>query len=164
VEKSAYTCEFIELTFKDQYIARSDMWRLKLSLINTSTYQGKKVASLGVRAQVKNCIMNNAPVRISLIRLIYSSLLDRRMSYRTFVSKVPCGYISETTKTIFRSESAKYFLFVHMSKEMWEFDEDGELFMEKCVHGFLPDLFKSWKRTGTNHGKKQFHHIYSYLH
>jgi hypothetical protein len=38
-----------------------------------------------------------------------------------------------------------------MSKEMWEFDEDGELYFEKCVHGFLPDLFASWKRTGTNH-------------
>lgn len=143
------------------------MWRLKLSLINTSTYQGKKVASLGVRAQVKNCIMNNAPVRHSLT---FSSFFSFFSLYNLCCSmdlQVPCGYISETTKTIFRSESAKYFLFVHMSKEMWEFDEDGELFMEKCVHGFLPDLFKSWKRTGTNHGKVIILHrvsdIYIYI-
>jgi len=38
-----------------------------------------------------------------------------------------------------------------MSKEMWEFDEDGELFFEKCIHGFLPELFSKWKALGTNH-------------
>ncbi|KAJ2998685.1 vacuolar membrane-associated protein iml1 [Globomyces sp. JEL0801] len=39
-----------------------------------------------------------------------------------------------------------------MSKEMWEFDEDGDLFFEKCVHGFLPELFLKWNTMGTNHG------------
>ena len=38
-----------------------------------------------------------------------------------------------------------------MSKEMWEFDEDGEMILEKCVHGFLPELFQRWKEVGTNH-------------
>jgi DEP domain-containing protein 5 len=35
--------------------------------------------------------------------------------------------------------------------QMWEFDEDGEMFVSKCVHGFLPELFSKWKLTGTNH-------------
>jgi hypothetical protein len=34
---------------------------------------------------------------------------------------------------------------------MWEFDEDGEMYFEKCVQGFLPDLFTRWKEVGTNH-------------
>lgn len=34
---------------------------------------------------------------------------------------------------------------------MWEFDEDGELFYEKCVYGFLPELFDRWKSLGSNH-------------
>jgi hypothetical protein len=52
---------------------------------------------------------------------------------------------------IFRSASAKYFLFIQMSREMWEFDEDGELYFEKAVSNFLPHLFTRWKDEGTNH-------------
>ncbi|KAJ3412424.1 vacuolar membrane-associated protein iml1 [Chytridiales sp. JEL 0842] len=125
IDKASISADFLELSFRDQYIARSDMWRLKMSLNNTCIYQGKKIVSLGVRAQIKDLIVNGR--------------------------QVSCAYITDTTKAIFRSESAKYFLFIQMSKEMWEFDEDGELYFEKCVHGFLPDLFASWKRTGTNH-------------
>jgi hypothetical protein len=35
--------EFVEISFKDQYIGRSDMWRLKLSLCNTCAYIGKSL-------------------------------------------------------------------------------------------------------------------------
>lgn len=38
-----------------------------------------------------------------------------------------------------------------MSREMWEFDEDGELYYEKVVNNFLPQLFNRWKEQGTNH-------------
>jgi hypothetical protein len=34
---------------------------------------------------------------------------------------------------------------------MWNFDEDGELYFEKCLYGFLPDLFARWKQMGNNH-------------
>lgn len=37
-----------------------------------------------------------------------------------------------------------------MSREMWEFDEDGELYYEKAV-GFFSELFHHWKEMGTNH-------------
>ncbi|KAI9316637.1 hypothetical protein BX666DRAFT_1945315 [Dichotomocladium elegans] len=61
------------------------------------------------------------------------------------------GYIDENTRIIFRSSSAKFFLFIQMSREMWEFDEDGELYFEKVVNNFLPELFNKWKEEGTNH-------------
>jgi hypothetical protein len=35
-----------------------------------------------------------------------------------------------------------------MSKEMYEFEEDGEIMYEKCTHTFLPELFKRWKALG----------------
>ncbi|KAJ3193213.1 vacuolar membrane-associated protein iml1, partial [Irineochytrium annulatum] len=122
---SIVEAEFVEVSFRDQYIGRSDMWKLKMNLNNTCIYVGKKVTSLGVRAQVKELVVNGR--------------------------SVPCALVTENTRTIYRSESAKYFIFIQMSKEMWEFDEDGELYFEKCVHGFLPELFSSWKRIGTNH-------------
>ncbi|KAI8928325.1 hypothetical protein BC831DRAFT_548431 [Entophlyctis helioformis] len=125
VDKESMTASFVEISFRDQYIGRSDMWRLKMSLIGTALYRGKKLVSLGVRGQVKDIIVNGT-------------------SYK-------CGFVTDTTKSIFRSETAKYFIFIQMSKEMWEFDEDGELFFEKCVHGFLPELFARWKEIGANH-------------
>ncbi|KAJ3288894.1 vacuolar membrane-associated protein iml1 [Borealophlyctis nickersoniae] len=125
VEKENIAADFIELSFRDQYVGRSDMWRLKLSVVGTCVHQSKKVSSFGIRAQVKDVFVNG---RVA-----------------------SCGYVTPNTKTIFRSETAKYFIFIQMSKEMWEFDEDGELFFEKCVHGFLPELFGRWKELGTNH-------------
>ncbi|KAI9090277.1 hypothetical protein DFS34DRAFT_585200 [Phlyctochytrium arcticum] len=125
VEKESIAAHFIELNFRDQYVGRSDMWRLKTLLTGTCVYQGKKITSLGIRAQIKDVVVGGR--------------------------KVACAYITENTKTIFRSETAKYFLFVQMSREMWEFDEDGELYFEKCVHGFLPQLFARWKDLGANH-------------
>ena len=38
-----------------------------------------------------------------------------------------------------------------MSKEMWQFAEDGQLYMEKALKEFLPDLFSRWRDSGTNH-------------
>ena len=46
-----------------------------------------------------------------------------------------CGLVTKDTKIILRSESAKYFIFLQMSREMWEFDEDGELYYEKAFQG-----------------------------
>ncbi|KAJ3320168.1 vacuolar membrane-associated protein iml1 [Boothiomyces sp. JEL0866] len=115
----------LEIAFRDQYIGRSDMWQLKNSLIGSCVHVGKKVTSLGVRGQIKGIFVNG-------------------------VSKLS-GYVSEQTRPIFRSETAKYFIFIQMSKEMWEFDEDGEIIFEKGVHGFLPELFARWKKIGTNH-------------
>ncbi|RKO93162.1 hypothetical protein BDK51DRAFT_18831, partial [Blyttiomyces helicus] len=125
VEKEYLLSDHVELSFRDQYIGRGDMWRLKTTLVGTCVHRGKKLLSLGIRAQVKNIYVNG--------------------------KSVSCGYIGETSKTVFRSETAKYFIFIQMSKEMWEFDEDGDVFFEKCVHGFLPELFTKWKDLGANH-------------
>jgi len=77
-------------------------------------------------------------------------------------------FVSDT-KTVFRSESAKYYIFIQLSKEMWMFDDDGsvslslhfrllyliisasQLFFEKAVDLFLPELFSRWEKKGTNH-------------
>jgi DEP domain-containing protein 5 len=53
----------IEISFRDQYIGRSDMWQLKNSIINTSVYNGKKITSLGVRGVVKDIYVNGSIVR-----------------------------------------------------------------------------------------------------
>ncbi|KAG0353832.1 vacuolar membrane-associated protein iml1 [Podila minutissima] len=77
--------------------------------------------------------------------------------------QVPSGYITSDTRIIFRSESAKYFIFIQMSREMWEFDEDGEIFFERVIFGFLPNLFARWrgKRDGKTELDSPTNHVVS---
>jgi len=98
---------------------------MKKSLHGLGVYRGKKVEFAGVRGQVKE---------------LYGQ-----------VEKMSCGVVTENTKLVFRSESAKFFIYFQMSREMWEFDEDGDLFYEKALEGFLPELFSNWSLIGVNH-------------
>jgi len=45
------------------------------------------------------------------------------------------GIITPKTKTIYRSRSAQVYIFIQLCQETWEFDEDGERYYEKVVHG-----------------------------
>eukprot|EP01133_Synstelium_polycarpum_P009168 gene9168-10759_t len=117
--------DFVEVSFKDQYIGRSDMWRLKLSIQNECVYVLKKLSFAQVRAQVEEMVCNG--------------------------QKVSSGLIDESTKFVFRSRSAKFILLIQMSKEMWDFADDGDLYFEKAVNGFLKSLFYRWKSLSVNH-------------
>ncbi|XP_018575456.1 GATOR complex protein DEPDC5 isoform X3 [Anoplophora glabripennis] len=117
----------IELTFKDQYMGRSEMWRLKNSLVNTCVYMNKKLEFCGgaVRCQVYEMWAQG--------------------------DRVACGVITDDTKVVFRSSTAMVYIFLQMSSEMWDFDIYGDLYFEKAVNGFLSDLFMKWKKNGSNH-------------
>jgi len=34
---------------------------------------------------------------------------------------------------------------------MWQFDEDGEMYFEKAIQGFIPELLRRWRSVPTNH-------------
>jgi hypothetical protein len=105
------------------------MWRLATSELSQRTvYRDQRILFLGtVKATVKNVYING----------------QKRKS----------GYFSSTTKPIFRSESARYTLFIQMSKEMWDFDSEGagEIMFNKVINGFLPELFKNWMSINAHH-------------
>lgn len=65
--------------------------------------------------------------------------------------RVSSSYFTARTKTIFRSASAKYFVFIQVCRETYEFDEDGERYYEKAMDGFLPELFERWHALKANH-------------
>ncbi|KAG0365302.1 hypothetical protein BC939DRAFT_478587 [Gamsiella multidivaricata] len=137
-DPSQYAATYVELTFRDQYVGRSDMWRLRTSLVGSCVYEAKKIIYLGcIRVQVKDIYVGN--------RL------------------VPSACITSETRIIFRSESAKYFIFIQMSREMWEFDEDGEIFFERVIFGALPNLFARWrgKRDGKSEMESPTNHVVS---
>ncbi|KAF2360111.1 Vacuolar membrane-associated protein Iml1 [Trinorchestia longiramus] len=119
--------QLLEITFKDQYLNRSDMWRLTKHLVRSVVYKNKTVEFCppAIRCQVYEMWSQG--------------------------SRVACGYVSSDTKVVYRSSTSRFYLFIQMSSEMWEFDHFGDLYFEKAVSGFLTDLFDKWKRMNTNH-------------
>lgn len=65
--------------------------------------------------------------------------------------QVQSGLITESTKLVFRSRSAKFVILLQMSREMWEFAQDGHIYFEKAVSGFLQALTDRWKSIGVAH-------------
>jgi hypothetical protein len=89
------------------------MWRLGMSLENTTVHVGEKVTLAGgaVRADIQGIWRG---------RHRYSS-----------------GIVTSMTKTIYRSKSAQTYIFISICQETYEFDEDGEQYYEKILHGTL---------------------------
>ncbi|KAM0748165.1 hypothetical protein T439DRAFT_349523 [Meredithblackwellia eburnea MCA 4105] len=106
-----------ELYFANIYLGRADMFRLSLSLVNSVLFLNQRIILPG----------SNARVRVGRL-------------YNQLGKVVPSAYIDDETKIIFRSESARCFVFIEVSEEMWYFEEDGSLLAEKCEL-FLTELF-----------------------
>jgi hypothetical protein len=130
IHEDGNAASHVEITFRDQYLNRADMWRLAISELSQRTvYRDQKLLFLDtIKATVKNVYVDG--------------------------EKQKWGYFGRNTKPVFRSESARYVVFIQMSKEMWEFDVEGgggEIMFNKVVNGFLPELFKSWMNIQAHH-------------
>ena len=105
------------------------MWKMIISeLSQRAIHKGQKVIFLGtIKAVVQNIYHRGRAVK--------------------------SAYFSPSTRAIFRSESARYTIFIQMSKEMWDFDSEGsgEIMFNKVINGFLPDLFKRWTKMKARH-------------
>ncbi|CAF9927408.1 GATOR complex protein depdc5 [Imshaugia aleurites] len=127
-ETSCYASH-VEIVFRDQYLARADMWRLvSAELANRCIFRGQRIVFMdSIKASIRTIFVNGR--------------------------KVPSAFFHASTKPIFRSESARYVLFIQMSKEMWDFDADGtgEIMFDKVINGFLPELFKRWQQLKVKH-------------
>ncbi|KAH7479887.1 DEP domain-containing protein [Phytophthora ramorum] len=117
--------DFVELSFKDQFLSRADVWRLKVTMLGQCVYVGRTVECLGIRSQVDAILASNA--------------------------QLSCGVIGDATKIVVRSRSSRLFWLVHMSTEMWEFAPDGELYYEKLLHRLLRVLVARWSDGSVSH-------------
>uniref|UniRef100_A0A8C3EU41 GATOR1 complex protein DEPDC5 n=1 Tax=Corvus moneduloides TaxID=1196302 RepID=A0A8C3EU41_CORMO len=124
VDPKEVTLDLVELTFKDQYIGRGDMWRLKKSLVSTCAYVTQKVEFAGIRAQAGELWVKS--------------------------EKVTCGYISEDTRVRVQERGRKQF-FPSFACKAFYFYFAGDLYFEKAVNGFLADLFTKWKEKNCSH-------------
>lgn len=127
-ETSCYASH-VEIVFRDQYLARADMWRLvSAELVDRCIFKGQRIVFMeSIKASIKTIFVKGR--------------------------KVASAFFHASTKPIFRSESARYVLFIQMSKEMWDFDADGtgEIMFDKVINGFLPELFKRWQQLKVKH-------------
>ncbi|KAL4786791.1 hypothetical protein BJX76DRAFT_320274 [Aspergillus varians] len=129
VEQAQCAASHVDISFRDQFLVRSDMWRMVMSeLAGKIIYKGQKITFMGsIKATVKNIFIRG--------------------------KKVLSGFFSSQTIPVFRSEAAKYVLFIQMSREMWDFDSEGtgDILFSRVINGFLPELFKRWANTDARH-------------
>jgi DEP domain-containing protein 5 len=127
VDPSSMALDSLELTFKEQYLGCSDMWRLKDYQTGSCVYTNKEIefCHKSVRCQVYEMWSQG--------------------------EKVACGVVTDDTKIVYRSSTTQVYLLIQMSSEMWDFDIYGDLYFEKAPNGFLSELFAKWKRQGSNH-------------
>ena len=128
-DEASCSASHVEVVFRDQYLARADMWRLiSAELANTCIFRGQKIVFMGtIKATIRTIFVEGKKLSSALFHC--------------------------STKPIFRSESARYVLFVQMSKEMWDFDAEGsgEIMFDKVISGFLPELFRRWQELKVRH-------------
>lgn len=105
------------------------MWRLAVGeLTHRTIYKGQSILFMGtIKAQIT------------------AVFVDGHSAHSAFFVR--------DTRPIFRSESARYVLFIQMAREMWDFDTEssGEIMFNKVVNGFLPALFKRWAMLKVKH-------------
>ncbi|XP_061652500.1 GATOR1 complex protein DEPDC5 isoform X4 [Phyllopteryx taeniolatus] len=120
VDPKDVTLDLMELTFKDQYIGRGDMWRLKKSLVSTCAYMSQKVEYAGVRSQASELWVKG--------------------------EKVTCGYISEDTRDKNCSHEVTVVLFsrtFYNAKSKDEFPESLRVSIQQDHEGcFYEDFYR----------------------
>lgn len=127
-DEQTATATHIELTFRDQYLSRADMWRIaSSSLYHKTIYRGQRLLFLdSVKATVNAIFVKGR--------------------------EVLSAHVTSRTKPIFRSESARFVIYLQMSTEMWEWDElSGKIMFEKAVDGYLSELFERWNGIKARH-------------
>lgn len=116
----------VEVYLKDVNFSRDLQWNLSSLLVGTCCHVDQRLSYLGSR--------------VGLVRFLFK---DGR--------KVVSGYIGERTNVTFRSESGKMVFLIQLAREMWHFEESGEIMFHKLVNNLFPMIFKKWRSQASHH-------------
>ena len=122
-DEEEWHATYCDIHFQNIYLGRPDMLRTALALNDAPLFSGQRVSLPG----------SSARLRVGAMR-----------TYKSAVSAV----LSSETRISWRSESGRVFLFVEVSAEMSQFEEDGSMLKEKCDE-FMNQLSEHLQ--GTSH-------------
>lgn len=125
-EISTVELDAVEIFIKDVNFGRDSQWSLSSSLIGTCCYAEQRVSYLGSRIGHVHTVLKDGVKQLS-------------------------GYIGHNTSVIFRSESARLVFLVQISREMWHFEENGEIMFHKLINSLFPKIFKKWRAASAHH-------------
>tara|TARA_A100001015_G_scaffold239564_1_gene272897 strand:+ start:204 stop:6080 length:5877 start_codon:yes stop_codon:yes gene_type:complete len=117
--------DFVELSFRKQFLGRGNMFRTKNMLIGMPVRLGQNISVNGVNATIQEVGIQGKPVH--------------------------SGIIAEDTHFIFRSRSTRIIWLVQISMEMWDVDEKGDLYFEKFLMQFVEPMMERWKEMSVTH-------------
>ncbi|GAA5965169.1 hypothetical protein JCM3765_002866 [Sporobolomyces pararoseus] len=128
----------VELYFNNLYLSRPDSFMLSLSLINKVLHSNQRIVLPGSGARLRVGDMWSSTTSTNPTT---SQRSKRGSSSNTTSShNLDSALITDSTKLIFRSESSRSYIFIEVSSEMWQFEEDGGTLYEKCEM-FLEEVF-----------------------
>ncbi|UMM25614.1 hypothetical protein L5515_005357 [Caenorhabditis briggsae] len=115
----------VQLTFREIYMSRADMYRYRSCLIGRMTYVEEQKRHLNINTRISDMWRKG--------------------------SLVKSGFVTDKTRVVFRSSSSTVLIFIQMCSEMNQLDPQGDLYLEKCIKGFLTELFQKWKEQSCTH-------------
>ncbi|CAI5743226.1 unnamed protein product [Hyaloperonospora brassicae] len=125
--------DFVELSFKDQFLSRADVWRFKVTMLGHCVYEGRAVECSGMRGQV-------------------DAILRHSHSHHSTATPVQCGVIGDATKIVVRSRSSRLVWLVQLSTEMWQVaPDDGQVYYEKLLYDLLRVQSRKWSESAVTH-------------
>ncbi|ETV98658.1 hypothetical protein, variant 1 [Aphanomyces invadans] len=124
VEKHVVEVEFVEVSLKDQFLSRRDLFYLQRSLVGKALYVGKMVRMHGARVQVMELVHEN--------------------------DSVVTGVVTAKTRFVFRSKSSRIFWLVQISPEMWDMGNNGNLYADELIR-MVSSLFDRWQADYVSH-------------
>lgn len=106
---SQYIINRVELSFKDQFVSRRDMWKITQQLQFMTVYKSKQLEYNGLRTRVRALYTNEG-------KELRNGIID--------IAK---------TKFSFFSKSSQLQILVEASSDMFSFDHNGHIQTEKAV-------------------------------
>ncbi|GAA5981416.1 hypothetical protein JCM5350_004056 [Sporobolomyces pararoseus] len=141
---STLCASHVELYFNNLYLSRPDSFMLSLSLINKVLHSNQRIVLPGSGARLRVGDMwsstTTSTTTTSQRSRRGSSSTNKQAMTTTSSHNLDSALITDSTKLIFRSESSRSYIFIEVSLEMWQFEEDGGTLYEKCEM-FLEEVF-----------------------
>eukprot|EP00755_Sulcionema_specki_P027376 Sspe_Gene.16772::Locus_5925_Transcript_1_1_Confidence_1.000_Length_4565::g.16772::m.16772/K20404/DEPDC5; DEP domain-containing protein 5 len=124
--------EHVELTVIDSFVSRSDLWGLMQALRHSTVFPGKRFTfpAIGSGITVKAML----PPRYNID--------NRRCS---------SGIVTSNTRLTVRSLSSRMIWLFQLSREMFLYTDDGDMYLNRATDIFLRDVTRKWKDTGCKH-------------